>query len=65
MYSLPEWSVLLETPEAAANQEDEGAGEVDTVCIKLEDSVKLGCAFKAENSDETLELFNKFNNTSA
>jgi len=62
VYSLSEWSVLLQKPETVANQEPE---EKDVVCINFEDPMKLGCSFKAETAEQTIELFNQFNELSA
>jgi len=69
VYPLSEWSVLLQTPGVVVEEEQEteciNSEEKNTVCIKLEDPIKLGCSFKTETAEQTLELFNMFNNTSA
>jgi len=65
VYDLSEWSLhFRESGEKV--EEEEVPDEVDSKTknegwIAIEDPLKLGCEFKAENLEKTVELFNTFN----
>jgi serine/threonine protein kinase len=65
VFSLPEWTILLKEPETIANQEGSEGNTPHQASITLEDPMRLGCAFKAENPEKTIELFNRLNQTVA
>jgi len=63
VYDLSEWSLHLrepgegeEVPESDSDTKTKNEG-----WIAIEDPLKLGCEFKAENLEKTVELFNTFN----
>jgi serine/threonine protein kinase len=71
VFSLAEWTILLKQPEIIPNQESsEARGSkssetTDQALITLEDPMRLGCEFKAENPEKTVELFQRLNQTLA
>jgi translation initiation factor 2-alpha kinase 1 len=74
VFSLPEWTILLkqsdqESSEASANnlklRKSKSSDTADQVLITLEDPMRLGCAFKTENPEKTIKLFQRLNQTIA
>lgn len=55
-YSLSEWKVLLKDLEGEGAVKS-GKDECDGKWIVIEDPLRLGCGFKAENLEQTVELF--------
>jgi len=58
VYSLAEWSVLLEDSEKIFDQ-DENSKNSSMVSITLEDPMKLGCTFRVESYEQTIIMFNQ------
>jgi serine/threonine protein kinase len=73
VFSLPEWTILFKEPETIPNQEGSEGNDPnklklegqksskDQALITLEDPMRLGCAFKAENPEKTIELLRRLN----
>jgi translation initiation factor 2-alpha kinase 1 len=79
VFSLAEWTILLKQSEIIPNQEDsqrncskksrsrdpKSSESIHQLLITLEDPMRLGCEFKAEDPEKTLELFQRLNQTAA